>query len=156
MLAGGGLLYHSVSEGGDESLRHYLRYPAIAQWLGKKSFLIGLGVQGSIQPHGFASYLSTMESMDLRTVRDSYSARLLRESGVRSSVLECADLLYARPMPKRSRRIADSPSNKPVLGVVASQPGVGYFYPEFDGFEDRVCSALRILEKDFRLHFFSF
>jgi polysaccharide pyruvyl transferase WcaK-like protein len=159
MLAGGGLLYHHLSKAGDESLKHYLRYPAIAQWLGKKSFLISLGAQGSIQPENFASYVHTLENLDLRTVRDGYSARLLRDSGLRSSVLECADLFYTYPipsLPKDSRRSGSSISSKPTLAVVASQPGVGYFYSEFSGFEDRVYRALRILEKDFRIHFFSF
>ena len=155
MLAGGGLLYDLVSECGTRSLKHYLRYPAIAQWLGKKSFMIGVGVQGRTHSQSLEPFLSVFEGMDLRTVRDDHSARILREAGVRSSVLECADLVYAKTiLPKvdfSGRRLG-----KPVLGIVASQPGKGFVHDEFIGFEVRFQQALRILEKDFRLHFFSF
>jgi len=155
MLAGGGLLYDLVAECGTRSLKHYLRYPAIAQWLGKKSFMIGVGVQGRIPLQSLEPYLSVFEGMDLRTVRDNYSARILREAGVRSSVLECADLVYAKTiLPMED--FAGRRSGKPVLGIVASQPGKGFVHDEFNGFEVRFQQALRILEKDFRLHFFSF
>jgi polysaccharide pyruvyl transferase WcaK-like protein len=155
MLAGGGLIYDLVAKCGTRSLKHYLRYPAIAQWLGKKSFMIGVGVQGRIHPQALEPYLSVFEGMDLRTVRDNYSARILREAGVRSSILECADLVYAKTiLPKTDS--AGRHSGKPVLGIVASQPGKGFVHDEFNGFEDRFRQALRILEKDFRLHFFSF
>jgi hypothetical protein len=92
--------------------------------------------------------------MNLRTVRDNFSARMLRGAGVSSPVMECADLLYAKAIyPKhRGRRTP----GKPVLGVVASQPGEGILHHRFECFEDRMQQALRILEKDFRLHFFSF
>jgi polysaccharide pyruvyl transferase WcaK-like protein len=154
MVAGGGVLYQSLSENGPESLKHYLRYPAIAQWLGKKSFMIGVGVQGPIQTQSVTPFLSVLEGMNLRTVRDNFSARLLRGAGVTSPVLECADLLYSKAIyPKH--RVRRTPG-KPVLGVVASQPGEGILHPHFDGFDDRIQQALRILEKDFRLHFFSF
>jgi len=155
MLAGGGLLYDLVAKCGTRSLKHYLRYPAIAQWLGKKSFMIGVGVQGRIHPQSLEPYLSVFEAMDLRTVRDDYSARKLREAGVHSSVLECADLVYAKTiLPKPD--IAGRQLGKPVLGIVASQPGKGFVHDEFSGFEVRFQQALRILEKNFKLHFFSF
>jgi polysaccharide pyruvyl transferase WcaK-like protein len=155
MLAGGGLLYDLVAKCGTRSLKHYLRYPAIAQWLGKKSFMIGVGVQGRIHPQSLEPYLSVFEAMDLRTVRDDYSARKLREAGVHSSVLECADLVYAKTiLPKRD--IVGRQLGKPVLGIVASQPGKGFVHDEFSGFEVRFQQALRILEKNFKLHFFSF
>ena len=155
MLAGGGLLYDLVAKCGTRSLKHYLRYPAIAQWLGKKSFMIGVGVQGRIHPQSLEPYLSVFEAMDLRTVRDDYSARKLREAGVHSSVLECADLVYAKTiLPKRD--IVGRRLGKPVLGIVASQPGKGFVHDEFSGFEVRFQQALRILEKNFKLHFFSF
>jgi polysaccharide pyruvyl transferase WcaK-like protein len=155
MLAGGGLLYDLVAECGTRSLKHYLRYPAIAQWLGKKSFMIGVGVQGRIDTRSLEPYLSVFEAMDLRTVRDDYSARILREAGVDSSVLECADLVYAKTiLPKRE--FGGRQLGKPVLGIVASQPGKGFVHDEFSGFEVRFQQALRILEKDFKLHFFSF
>ena len=155
ILAGGGLLYQWVSADGSESLKHYLRYPAIAQWLGKKSLMLGVGAQGPIQPESLAPYLSVLNGMDLRTVRDSYSARMLRDAGVHSSVLECADLFYTKSIYSKAVSSKGRPG-KPVLGVVASQPGMGLLHPEFVGFEDRFQQALRILEKDFRLHFFSF
>jgi hypothetical protein len=160
ILAGGGVLYHSVSEAGDESLRHYLRYLAVAQWLGRKSMILGVGAQGPIQSQHLAPYRSVLEGLDLCTVRDRHTARLLRETGMRSSVLECADLLYAKtiyPSRARLRRTEDGKlKGKPVLGVVASQPGAGLLHPESTGFEDRFQQALRVLEKTFRLHFFSF
>jgi len=155
MLAGGGLLYDLVAECGTRSLKHYLRYPAIAQWLGKKSFMISVGVQGPFQPQSLAPYSSVLEGLDLCTVRDGLSARILREAGARSSVLECADLVYAKTIPPKLETPGRN-SRKPVLGVVASQPGKGFAHAEFAGFEDRFQQALRVLEKDFRLHFFSF
>jgi polysaccharide pyruvyl transferase WcaK-like protein len=154
MLAGGGVLYQSLSENGANSLKHYLRYPAIAQWLGKKSFMLGIGVQGPIQTQTLTPYLSVFEGMNLRTVRDNFSARLLRGAGVVSPVMECADLLYGKAIyPKQQGRRVPG---KPVLGIVASQPGENILHPRFEGFESRIQQALRILEKDFRLHFFSF
>jgi len=155
MLAGGGLLYDLVAACGTRSLKHYLRYPAIAQWLGKKSFMLGVGVQGQMHPESLKPYLSVFECMDLRTVRDNYSARILREAGVRSSVLECTDLVYAKTILPKADNTAPH-SGKPVLGIVVSQPGKGFVHDEFTGFEGRFQEALQILEKDFRLHFFSF
>jgi polysaccharide pyruvyl transferase WcaK-like protein len=155
MLAGGGLIYDLVAECGTQSLKHYLRYPAIAQWLGKKSFMLGVGVQGRMHPQSLEPYLGVFEGMDLRTVRDNDSARILREAGVRSSVLECADLVYAKTILPKEDSAGRQPG-KPVLGIVASQPGKGFVHDEFSGFEVRFQQALRILEKDFRLHFFSF
>jgi polysaccharide pyruvyl transferase WcaK-like protein len=155
MLAGGGLLYDLTGQCGTRSLKHYLRYPAIAQWLGKKSFTIGVGVQGRIHPQSLEPYLSVLEGMDLRTVRDNFSARILREAGVRSSVLECSDLVYAKTILPRAESAHRHPG-KPVLGIVASQPGKGFAHDEFIGFEDSFQQALRILEKDFKFHFFSF
>jgi hypothetical protein len=155
MLAGGGLLYDRIAECGTRSLKHYLRYPAIAQWLGKKSFMIAVGVQGRMQPQSLEPYLSVLEGLDLRTVRDNYSARILREAGVRSSVLECADLIYTKTVVPKSESAGRS-SGKPLLGIVASQPGKGFVHEEFSGFEDRFQQALGKLEKDFRFHFFSF
>ena len=154
IIAGGGVLYQSLSENGAQSLKHYLRYPAIAQWLGKKSVMLGVGVQGPMQTQSLTPYRGVLEAMNLRTVRDNFSARMLRGAGVSAPVLECADLLYAKAIyPKhRGRRTP----GKPVLGVVASQPDAGILYSRFDGFEERMQQALRILEKDFRLHFFSF
>lgn len=157
ILAGGGLLYHWVSECGTSSLKHYLRYPAIAQWLGKKSFLIGVGVQGALQKQSLVPYLNVFEGMDVRTVRDRRSAQVLRDAGVRGSVLECADLVYTKTLYPQTQVPKERPSSgKPVLGVVASQPGRRFAHPESFGFEDRIQTALRILEKDFQLHFFSF
>lgn len=160
VLAGGGLLYDAVSAAGDASLKYYLRYPAIAQWLGKKSMMIGVGAQGSIRSETLAPFRSVLDRLDLCTVRDSHTARTLRESGMESSVLECADLFYAKtiyPNVDRLRRLEGGKSKgKPTLGVVASQPGKGLLHPEFTGFEDRFHQALRILEKTFRLYFFSF
>jgi polysaccharide pyruvyl transferase WcaK-like protein len=154
MIAGGGVLYQSLSENGANSLKHYLRYPAIAQWLGKKSVMLGVGVQGPIQTQSLFPYMNVLEGMDLRTVRDNFSARLLRSAGVVSPVMECADLLYAKAIHPKQR--GKRTPGKPVLGVVASQPGENILHSRFDGFEERVQHALRILEKDFRLHFFSF
>jgi Polysaccharide pyruvyl transferase len=160
ILAGGGVLYHSVSDVGDSSLKYYLRYPAVAQWLGRKSMMMGVGTQGSIQSEDLVPYVNVLEGLDLCTVRDSSSARILRESGIRSAILECADLFYTKtiyPNLARARRMEGGRvDGKPVLGVVASQPGKGLLHPEFPGFEDRFQEALRVLEKTFRLHFFSF
>ena len=160
LLAGGGVLYHNVSEAGDSSLKYYLRYPAVAQWLGRKSMMLGVGTQGTIQPQQLSEFRTVFDDLDVCTVRDSYSARVLRESGIRSSVLECADLFYTKainPNLQRTRRIEHRiGKGKPVLGVVASQPGIGVLHPEYSGFENRIVDALQLLEKTFRLHFFSF
>ncbi len=154
LLAGGGVLYESISSCGSHSLKHFLRYPAIAQWLGKKSFLLGVGAQGMILPQALTPFLNVLEGMNLRTVRDKFTASLLREAGVRAPVMECADLFYAKSVfPKQKGRRTPG---KPVLGVVASQPGAGLLHPRFERFEVSLRDALRSLEKDFRLHFFSF
>ena len=89
----------------------------------------------------------------MRTVRDRFSADFLREAGV-SSLLECSDLVYVSP-PRLSIRDNESGS-KPVLGVVASQPGSHFAHARYEGFESRICSALESLEKHFQLRFFSF
>ncbi len=155
LLAGGGLYYQWIGACGSVSLKHYLRYPAIAQWLGKKSHLIGLGVQGKLDPEFVAPYLHAIDGASLRTVRDRYSADVLRSVGVRAPILECADLVYSMPLVPDLNR-PERRTSKPVLGVVASQPGREFAHDEFKGFETRFLEALRALEREFEIHFISF
>lgn len=152
VMAGGGLLYEKAGAN-NSSLRYHFRYPATAQWFDRKTAMLATGMQGPLTADVIEPYLPVLERMELRTVRDRHSAEFLRGAGV-ASVLECSDLVYASPS---SLRIYDwEPKNKPVLGVVASQPGAGLAHDKYEGFESRICSALELLEKDFQLHFFSF
>lgn len=150
-MAGGGLLYDKIGPCGTSSLRHHFRYPAAAQWFDKKTGMLATGVQGALSEAAIAPYVPVMQKMDVCTVRDRSSAEFLRGVGV-GSVLECADLVYVCG----GRPSAGHIERRPVLGVVASQPGAGLAHGRYEGFERRIGDALRSLENDFDLHFFSF
>ena len=159
ILAGGGVLYHSVSGAGDSSLKYYLRYPAVAQWLGQKSMMMGVGAQGSIQSQDLVPYGSVLEGLDLCTVRDSCSARILRESGIRSSVLECADLFYTKTVyPKTGRGGLKTESREASRSSVWLHRSREWDccilnLPVLKIASRRRCAFSR---RTFRLHFFSF
>ena len=156
LLGGGGILYDKVGEAGADNLRHFMRYPASLQWFDKPSFALALGVQGLLESNDLAPYLPTIESLELCTVRDAGSAKILRDCGVRTPVLESADLGYLMPCASRGKSEGVRKGSKPVLGVVASQPEKGIIHPEFPGFEARVLCALEELEARFELRFLSF
>ncbi len=155
ILAGSGLLYSHLYESGADSLEYYLRFLAAMQLFGKNTFALALGVQGELTPSAIAPYVSTFDSMDLRTVRDSESAARLRAAGLTSPVLECADISYLTPRAPKAVESRSS-SAKPVLGVVASQSDHAVIYPGSDGFERRILDALELLDPTFDLRFLSF
>jgi polysaccharide pyruvyl transferase WcaK-like protein len=153
VLGGGGLLYRHTYDGGLDSLKHFLRYPAAAQKFGRKTLALSIGVQGPLKPEHIEAYVDVLDSMTLMTARDSRTAGILREAGVSSTVLESADLSYCVPLPEPHR-----PENrkKPVLGIAASQPDKGVIYEESQGFEDRVLAAIGELSNDFDIRFYFF
>ncbi len=155
MMAGGGILYDKVDQCGSSSLRYHFRYPGIAQWFDKKSVLLGVGVQGSLPAESIRPYLPILDGMNIRTVRDRHSAERLRELGVQAPILECADLVYALDLVPKPVGLETSRS-KPVLGIVASQPGAPLAHAEYPGFDQRTIAALDQLQSRFRFHFFSF
>lgn len=154
VLGGGGILYRHTYDGGLDSLKHFLRYPAAAQKFGKKTLALSIGVQGPLQSEHIAAYVDVLDSMTLMTARDSRTAAILREAGVSAPVLESADLSYCVPLPeppqKREHR------TKPILGVAASQPDRGVIYEESPGFEDHVLAAIGELSDDFDIRFYYF
>ena len=152
ILGGGGLFCRYVADCGTDNLAYFLRYPAAMHLFGKKSYGISLGVQGKFENHGFEALLPIIDKMALRAVRDSGSARMLREAGVRSPVHVCADLGYLLPiMP----RVCESKPRKPLLGVVASQSDKNVVYPESIGFEERIAQAIHDLQRDFEIRYIS-
>ncbi len=156
VLAGSGLLCGRTYDSGTDSLRHFLRYPAAMQWFDKRSYLLGVGVQGQLQSGIVGPYLPTFDAMQLRTVRDSTSAAILREVGVTSPVLECADLAYLNPPVPIVGNTQTKFDSRPVLGVVASQPDRGVIYSGSDSFENRIRDVVASLSNRFDLRFFSF
>ena len=153
VLGGGGLFCRYVAECGTDNLAYFLRYPAAMHLFGKKSYGLGLGVQGKFEGEGLEALLPIIDKMALRTVRDAGSARTLREAGVRSPVHVCADLGYLLPvMP----RLHESKTQKPILGIVASQSDKNVVYPESIGFEQRIEEAIRDLQRDFEIQYISF
>jgi polysaccharide pyruvyl transferase WcaK-like protein len=153
VLGGGGILYRHTYEGGQDSLKHFLRYPAAAQKFGRKTLALGIGVQGPLKSSHIEGYVDVLNAMTLMTVRDSRSAEILHEAGVSAPVLESADLSYCVPLPER---LPIENRSKPVLGVAASQPDKGVIYQESHGFEDRVLAALADLNRDFDVRFYMF
>jgi len=153
VLGGGGILYRHIYQDGQDSLKHFLRYPAAAQAFGKKTLALGIGVQGPLHLKHIESYLDVLNGMALLTVRDSRTAAILRESGV-SSLLESADLSYCVQLPERSQETRHN--ERPVLGVAVSQPDKGVIYQESRGLEERVLGVLHELQHNFDIRFYSF
>lgn len=153
VLGGGGILYRHTCAGGQDSLKHFLRYPAAAQKFGKKTLALSIGVQGALKPEHIEPYIDVLDAMTLLTARDYRTAGILREAGVSAPVLESADLSYCVPLPEPRKR---ENRTKPVLGVAASQPDKGVIYEESRGFEDRVLAAIGELSDDFDIRFYSF
>ena len=52
IVAGGGLLYTKATEPGAGSLKYHFGYPGAAQCFGKKTAMLGLGVQGPLAVRG--------------------------------------------------------------------------------------------------------
>ncbi len=151
VLGGGGTLCRYIGECGTDNLAYFLRYPAAMHCFGKGSYALGLGVQGAFKAAGMEPLLPTLNAMTLRTVRDTASARALRAAGVHSTVHQCADLSYLLPaLPHQLR------SEKPVLGIVASQPDKNVVYGETPGFEQQILRTVAELERDFAVRFISF
>jgi hypothetical protein len=156
VLAGNGLLDGRTENSGADSLSQVLRYPTAMQWFDKKSFLLGAGVQGHLEPLTVEPYLPTLNRMQLRTVRDSESAATLREAGVTTPVLECADLSYLAPgVPSPACKDTNS-DIRPILGIVVSGSGVEKVDAGSDSFEGRISEALDSLEHHFDIRFVSF
>jgi len=153
VLGGGGILYRHTYDGGSDTLKHFLRYPASAQIFGKKTLALSLGVQGALKSEHLGPYVDVLNAMNVRTVRDSRSAAILRDAGVSAPVIESADLSYCVCLPEPARRKSRT---KPVLGVAVSQPDKGVIYDETPGFENRVLDALLELHREFDIHFYSF
>ena len=156
VLVGSGLFDDRTYDSESESLGHFLRYPAAMQWFDKKSYLLGVGVQGHLERGMVEPHLPTLDGMQLRTVRDSETAEILRESGVSSLVLECADLSYLAPRVRASNSRTKESGRKPILGVVVSQAEKGAAYSGSDGFEGRVSEAVASIENQFDIRFISF
>ncbi len=153
VLGGGGILYRHTYDGGVDSLKHFLRYPAAAQKFGKKTLALSIGVQGPLRSEHIEAYLDVLNAMTLMTARDSRTVAILRETGVSCPVLESADLSYCIPLPEPHTR---ENRTRPVLGIAASQPDKGVIYEESAGFEDRVVTAIGELCESFDIRFYYF
>ena len=153
VLGGGGILYHHIHNGQTDNLKHFLRYAAVMQAFGKPTFALSLGVQGPLKSDDLKPYLEILNAMTLRTVRDARSAEVLRNAGVSGPIIESADLSYLIEIPARPPREA---GQRPILGVAASQPMKGIAHPEYPGFEGRVLDALKDLQHEFEIRFYSF
>ena len=130
-----------------------LRYPLAMHWFDKRSYLLGVGIDAHIEPGLPASYLSTLNAMQLRTVRDVKSATILRNAGVTSPVFVCADLAYLTPTAPLRRRTDSHSTRRLVIGVAISGSDGDTLY---SGLEDRVGNALASLEHHFDIRFISF
>jgi len=95
-----------------------LPYLQASRWFSDSAAAISIGVTDDFDETEWQRCLSVIDSLAFLAVRDLESARILRQAGVRTDVLVCADLLYLAP----SRpRIAVKPKGKPVLGILAEE-----------------------------------
>lgn len=130
IMGGGGLIYDSDKRNIDnymESLKH-------AQLMGKKTAIIGVGVQGEIvSTYGKSRYKDVLNHVDLITIRHATEAAELRKIGVESPIYVLPDISFCLPnFESRSRadteglraleRIVDFKGDDGVIGVsVASE-----------------------------------
>lgn len=94
IMGGGGLIYDSDKRNIDnymESLKH-------AQLMGKKTAIIGVGVQGEIvSTYGKSRYKDVLNHVDLITIRHAAEAAELRKIGVESPIHVLPDISFCLP-----------------------------------------------------------
>jgi hypothetical protein len=115
-----------------------LRYSEAMRWFSEST--IGISLQVPEKFENTPCRVSAIDSLKSITVRDSESARILRQAGGQTPVLVCADLDYLQRV---NRRIRERPKRKPVLGVVS------------DDLRDTEGDILQNLESDFEVRYVS-
>ncbi|MBI4472370.1 MAG: polysaccharide pyruvyl transferase family protein [Acidobacteria bacterium] len=123
--------------GGVVDLDDWLRYPADMQSFGKRSVMLGAGLEGELKIGSTGRLISVIDGMALRTARDPKSARMLRAAGVRAPVCTCANLSYL--LPRTTNAPVHTKNSKPVLGVFVSKA------------DQSIADALQKLESEFEI-----
>lgn len=127
ILSGGGILYDRAPK----NLENYMDYIDKAAELGKKSAVVGVGVQGIVTDEGKARYVESLSKCEFVSVRTEEDKKLLDDIGFKSAVATF-DVAFSTPEmvkkinPKlglirqfRTQRLQKkiASSNKPKIGI---------------------------------------
>ena len=123
-----------------QHLEGVLRYVTAMRWFSNSSMGVALGMDRVLSVESWHRYVPIIDSLKMVTVRDKESARILREAGVRSPVLTCADLTYLLPALPHVNYLN---GKKPVLGVLS------------EWLNDKLHEALRDVKTDFEVRYIS-
>lgn len=120
ILSGGGILYDREPS----NVENYLQYIDKASKLGKKSAVLGVGVQGIVTEEGKRRYKKSLSKCEFVSVRTKKDKQLLDETGFTDSVATF-DIAYLTPSYVKEikssfwKRYKDKPKpkNKPRVGI---------------------------------------
>jgi polysaccharide pyruvyl transferase WcaK-like protein len=92
ILSGGGIIYDRAWD----NVANYMQYIDKAHELGKKSAVLGVGVQGVVTEEGKQIYRETLEKCEFVSVRTEEDKKLLDETGFTKGVASF-DIAYFTP-----------------------------------------------------------
>lgn len=120
ILGGGGLLY-------DADAKLYLREVTVAQELGVPVMLYAIGAGPLKDPASHKFISETLNKVDVITVRDSDSQRLLESLGVHQDIVVTADpafLILPEPLLDGTLVKEQLNGNRPIVGMSVRELGV--------------------------------